>query len=239
MRRPLVVPPRAVLLAYLNAHADFALGPSNIVRSVRALDPQHELGRIERTMVDVIRTSPTGILDRASILERASGLGVNANSVSVTLTYSPVIEHLGTDLWTVRGTLVDPVVIEAARRANSMRPKEHRVIDYGWTSEGELWIAARIPASFESYVFNVPSAVSRLVIGRDFVAVDADGNDCGRIRVYDYGAVTGFVPFLRRAGADEDDMLFLRFNLSAARTTLSLVGDDELDSIGSHGAQAH
>lgn len=231
MGRPLLVPPRAVLAAYLAAHPEFVLQQDSTVRSVRPLDYRSELGPIERTVVEVIRSSPSSVLDRASVLQRTTALGVNANSASIALTYSSTIEHLGTDLWTIRGAIVDPVVVESVRRSKALRVRERRVLDYGWSNDGHLWVAARIPESIEAFVFGVPSPVSRYLAGRDFDASDMDGNPSGRIRVYDYGAATGFVPFLRRAGADEGDLLLMRFDLVASTAVLSVIGNDDLDTL--------
>ncbi len=231
MGRSLIVPPRATLSAYVTAHPEFVFTEQGTVKSIRPLDYRSELGRIEQALVDLIRTSPFNVLDRASILSAAAKRGVNTNSASITLSYSPVIEHLGVDLWTIRGAKVDPSAVEALRATNNARPRERRVIDHGWTANGELWLAARVPSVIESFVIGAPSAVNRIVGGRDFAATTDAGNPCGRLRVYDYGQVTGFVPFLRRAGADDEDILMIRFNLTSATCMLSVMSEEELDDI--------
>jgi hypothetical protein len=227
--RILVLPPRNVLAAYFNAHSDFVLLSDGLVKPVRPLDYRIELGTLERVIVDTLRSVPTFVLDRVSIADGCMERGINPRSVGTMLTYSPVIEHLGTGLWTLRGCKPDPAVVESIRRANALRPRQQRVVDYGWTPEGELWISVRLPHDFASQVFGVPGAIRRFVAGRDFAAVDADGVSCGRIRIYEPGQCTGCQPFLDRAGGDEGDLLLLRFNLTEERVVLDLANDDSLD----------
>ena len=126
---------------------------------------------------------------------------------------------------------MDPAAIEAFRNENAIRPREHRVVDFGWTRDGELWIAIRLPQHFENQVFGIPSALERLLAGRDFDAVDDDGVSCGRVRVYSSGQAAGYAPFLRRSGADEGDLLIVRFDLALGSVILGLTDDDGLDEL--------
>ena len=122
-------------------------------------------------------------------------------------------------------------VREAIRQANALRPREKRVIDFGWTSEGSLWVAVRLPKDADLQVFHIPTAVSRFVEGRDFPAHTEAGDSCGRIRVQEYGTCYGHAEFLRRAGADEGDILQISFDLIRGGATLALIDDESLEEM--------
>src|SRR5439155_6115113 len=122
----------------------FTVEEDGRIGSVVPLDYRVELGPTDRMLVDVLRASPSGVLDRASFESGCLVRGMNQNTFSVYTTYSPVLEHLGTDIWALRGVRVDPAAVEAVRRANAQRPREPRVQDYGWTGEGDLWMGVRL-----------------------------------------------------------------------------------------------
>ena len=122
----------------------------------------------------------------------------------------------------------DPAAVEALRHANALRQKEKRVLDHGWTANGQLWVAARLPSDQSgSFVFGMPGAIKRYLAGRQFAVKDDDGVDYGSIRVNDEGSSYGFSPFLRQRGADEGDILIAEFDLNRG-TALLRLGDDEL-----------
>jgi hypothetical protein len=231
--RVLVVPPRSVLLAYYHVHLDFVVLDGDMVKSVRPLDYRNEIRGVERVLVEVLQSTPTRVMDHTSFAEGCTERGVNPSTLRTMATYSPVVEHLATGLLTLRGTQVDPASVEAIRQANAVRPRERRVVDFGWLSDGRLWIAFRLPADIESQVFGIPGAVKRFIAGQDFEGLAEDGSSCGRIRVYDYGISAGYGTFLKRAGADEGDVLMAKFDLVRRSVELSLTDDEELEGITS------
>ena len=224
-------PPREILTAYYRAHPDFVLHEDGTVRSVLPLDYRIELGPTEQVMVTVIRGSPAGVMDRQSFGDACVERGVNPNTLWTMATYSSVMEHLGTSLWTLCGTIVDPAAVEALRRENALRPREKRIVDHGWTPDGLLWVAMRVPSVNDSMVFYIPTAVQRYLAGRDFPAVTEDGVPCGTIRVYLGGNSGGYPPFLRSQGADEGDILLARFSLPNSSVVLSIIDDDALEEL--------
>jgi hypothetical protein len=114
------------------------------------------------------------------------------------------------------------------RQANALRQKEKRVLDHGWTADGQHWVATRLPSAHSgSFVFGMPGAIKRYLAGRQFVAKDDDGIDHGSVRINDEGSSYGFGPFLRQRGADEGDILIAEFDLNG-RIALLRLGDDEL-----------
>lgn len=223
---PITVPPRAVLTLFYEEHPEFAV-KDGMVSSTQDLDWRDELRPTERVLVEVLRSAPGCILDRASCVRACTEKGLNENTLSLYLSYCAIISHPSTDVWSLRGVPVDPVTVEAVRQASSDRPKARRVLDHGWTSSGRLWAAARLRESLGSWVFSIPGAIRHYVAGRSYPAVDESGATCGTVGITSEGLSYGYGPFLQRRGADEGDVLVVEFDLTEQRAILRL-GDDVL-----------
>ena len=198
---PLVTPPRAVLQEFYRLHPDFSIDSKGLVGAVGQLDYGRELNPTERVLLEVIRSSPACLLDRNSLSRSCSAMGMNPNTFSQYLSSSPVISHVGTDMWSLRGTRLDPAAVEALREANAARPYAKRIIDHGWTESGDLWLAARLPETPSHFVLGIPSAIRRFVVGREFPATDEHGLGAGTVRVNLEGVSYGYGPYLARRGA--------------------------------------
>jgi len=116
-------------------------------------------------------------------------------------------------------------------RANAARPREKRVLEYGWTQDGGLWLAARIPLLVSSYMFSVPLGIRRIVSGQSFLIEDSEGVECGSLRIDEGGLATGLTPFLLKRGADEDDIVLIEFDLPGAKARVHLTDDDLLEEL--------
>lgn len=224
----LVVPPFVVLKGFLQTHAEFEVQGEDVATAM-PLDYTKELGNAERILVEVLRASPAGVMDRETFAEGCLARGMNENTFSVLSTYSSVLEHIGIDIWKLRGVKVDPTAVEAVRIANRLRPREKRVLEYGWSDDGTLWIAVRVPRmSKQNMVFGCPGAVQRYLVGQEFQCKTKEGNhDCGTVVFNDAGMSYGYGPFVRRYGLDADDILLAAFDLSTNVVTLS-AGTEEL-----------
>lgn len=230
VRRISIVPPRTILASFYEAHPAFELDSEGRVGSVEPIDYRLELGATERVLVDVFRRSPAGVLDRASLEDACEKEGMNLNTLSVYSTYSPILEHLGIDLWALRGVPVDPSAVEALRRANAQRPREKRICDYGWTPQGRLWVGVRMPRRPDrGLVVGIPGAIDQYVLGRRFTARAEDGSIVGAIAVDEKGTSWGYGPYLSRYGADEGDILRIEFDIVGEEVTLRLGGDELMD----------
>lgn len=223
----LIVPPRTVLEAFYRAHPGFTVDESGNVGSTEVLDYKMELGQAEQLIVNVLRSSPPCVLDRETLISACGQRGINENTLSISLTYSPVVEHLGIDLWTLRGIRVDPAAVEAFRIANQQRPREKRFMDHGWTPKGTLWVASRLPASLSGYILYIPASIRRFLVAGEFVAQSDSGAPCGTLKLGETGTSWGYTSFLSMHGADEGDILIVEFDLVTKKATLHL-GDDEL-----------
>jgi hypothetical protein len=121
----------ARLRAYYEAHPEFIVEDGEMIKACEPLDYRVELALSETILVDVLRSSPACVLDRASLATECTRRSMNVNTFSINLSYSPVVLHLGTDVWSLRGVRVDPAAVEAVREANALRQKERRVLDHG------------------------------------------------------------------------------------------------------------
>jgi hypothetical protein len=228
---PLVVPPRSVLKAFFEAHPEFTIEADGLVTSAKPLDYRNELTGTEEVLVDVLRSTSSGVLDRTTYARRCAERGMNLHTFSQYLSFSPVINHLGTDLWSLRGVRVDPASVEVLRQMNALRPGEKRIVDYGWSESGLLWVTVRVPELTASPVAVIPIAVRRFLANREFAARDETNNEAGRIRVSEDGVCYGFAPYLRRRGADGGDLLMLKFDIGSSAVDLQLSDEEFLESV--------
>lgn len=226
-RLNLTVPPTAVLRSFLDDHPDFVVDAAGDVRPATPLDYRVELGESDRILVDVFRSSPTMVLDRTSVLTGCAERGANLQTASIDLTYSCVIEHLDVNIWTLRGADINPAAVEALRRANALRPREKRVLDFGWTPSGRIWIAAAVPPETQTFVIGCPAGARPYLISQKFEALTVDELPCGTVAVTDEGTIYGLGPFVQISGADAGDLLIMEFDI-AAKTALLRLGDEEL-----------
>ena len=126
---------------------------------------------------------------------------------------------------------VDPAAVEAVREQNALRPREARVQDFGWSSDGKLWVAWTLPRLTGSPVFGVPGAIKRYVAGRSFSAKPKDTDRAvGKIGVTDDGMSYGYAQFIRYIGGDEGDLLIAEFDLAQAEVRLSANDDRILEN---------
>lgn len=231
----LVTPPSDVLASFFKHSPEFKLIDSSVAPA-SPLNYQQELGDSERTLVEVFRSTATGVLDRRSVIEACTARGMNENTTSILLTYGPSIEHVGVDIWKLRGVQVDPSAVEALRSANALEPREKRVLSYGWRPSGKLWIATRVPYTQANVVVGVPGTMRRYLDERTFLAVDvASGERCGQISVNGEGTSFGYGAFLRVSGAEHGDVMLAEFDVATDKVELSLADEsvlyaDELES---------
>jgi len=227
---PLVTPSQDVLEQFYAAHPDFNIDNNSNVTCTQVLDYRKELGTVEQGIVDYIRSTPNHLTDRLSLMKACLKEGLNESSLSVYLTYSTVTENISTDIWSLRGSKPSPAAVEAVRRSNALRPKEKSVLNYGWHSNGNLWIATRIRIPVGSFVFGPPHAVKAHLLDCSFEARDEHDIACGTVKCTD-NFVFGMGMFLRRRGADEGDVLITEFDLANKTAILSLGNETTLETL--------
>jgi len=221
------------MLAFYKANQAFHVDELGNVSFGTPLDYRQVLGATEQIIVDVLRTSPTGLMDRETLWRECEARGLNANTLSIWATYSPILEHVSTSIWALRGIRVDPAALEALRKALALRPRERCVIDYGFTpEEGKIWLAARLPAVGVSLnAIGIPAAIAPYLLGRRFRELGPSGENTGTIVINEAGGCWGFSRFLRRVGADEGDVLIMTFDLRKETAELRTSGEEELQEL--------
>jgi hypothetical protein len=228
----LSTPPSNVLTTFFERNPEFRIQDGN-VRPIHPLDYREQLGDVDKALVEVFRSTATGVLDRRGVVEACLARGLNESSVSIFLTYSPIVEHIGLDIWKLRGVGVDPAAIEALRQANAGGPTEKRLLNFGWRGDGRLWIACRLPYALASFVLGIPGSLRRYLTDRKFAARDkATGSTCGTIVVNENGSSFGYSPYLRISGAEPNDVMLIEFSIQDVSVELSLVDDFVLDADG-------
>ncbi len=225
----LVVPPLHVMKEFFERHSNFKVEGDFVYPSV-PLDYRKELGETDRILVEVLRSSPVGVMDRTSFANGCLARGMNENTFSIYSSYSCILEHVGIGIWKLRGVAVDPAAVEAVRISNQLKPREKRVLEHGWASDGKLWIAARVPRlSKQSMVIGCPDAIQRYLVGQKFQCRTKEGNqECGTVAVDEKGTSYGYGPFIRRYGVDENDILLAEFDLATNTVNLSVAADELL-----------
>jgi hypothetical protein len=231
-RENLIVPPIAVIGAVLKDTREVVL--SGDLVSLR--DPTGHrtlIGEADRILVDVLRSSSTGLLDRTSLTRQCLARGMNEATFSVLSSYSPLLEHPAPGIWKLRGTVVDPAAVEAASQAFKDTPRERRILNYGWTRDGRIWIAVRIPEFASSLVVGIPRPLFEMLGGKTFSATFPDDLPCGAVTTSPKGEgwenAWGFSPFIRMAALEEGDVMKMTFDLRTGSVVLEQVDESSLE----------
>ena len=227
---PLNVPPRSVMGAFYSRHPEFQIS-GDFVALVRPLDYREELTSTEQTFVEVLRLSGGGVMDRSTLGRHCCDeRNMNPYTFSQYLTFSPIICHLGTDLWSLRGVQVHPGAVDSLVRASAEKIPGRRVVDYGWSPSGALWVAVTVPDFFEHATITIPAAVRKVVASREFQGTDEAGVAVGTVKINEMGKCYGFPRFIRRRGADAGDLLMMEFTLGTSSVRMQLIGEEALES---------
>lgn len=224
----LIVPPSFILMKYFDKHPSFEI-ENDLVKYKEPLDYKQELGTSESAFVDVIRTTPSGLIDRETLAKLCHAKGVSEAFFGILTSYSPILDHVDMNIWKLRGTNIEPATLEAIRKSKSSTSREKRSIDYGWNDDGTLWLAAKVPYNRETFVLLVPSAVGRFVAGLEFNVFSKEDNlECGIIKLDDKGLSWGYYTYIKKYGLDSGDILVIEFNLEKKIVFLSRDYEDYL-----------
>lgn len=221
------VPSSTVLKTFFLDHPSYSISDDDFVTCQHHLDYRVVLGDLEQSLVDIFRASANNILDRASIRAACAKRNLNMHSVEIALTYSPIIEHLDVNIWTIRGTEILPETVDAVRHANSLRPLNKRLQGYGWTAAGNAWIGVKVPDAVHNFVVGIPGSLLRFLRAQEFSIHSKDDTVRGKFSSSEDGVLYGFNRVLKEMDAEEGDVLIFEFNLVSSKAHLK-VGDAEL-----------
>lgn len=107
-----IVPTRVAVGEFLALHPEFAV-EGKTVQAVESLDYHDVLGPVAAQVVDVLKSSPYRVMDRASLMDAVVRAGVSAATINVWTTYAEWIEHFAPNMWGLRGAQTRTGVTDA------------------------------------------------------------------------------------------------------------------------------
>lgn len=159
----------------------------------------------------------------AEFEKRCLEIGINKRTFSVYLSYSPIIAKIAPGIYALRGSKIPPGIVESLKRD---RKPQKVISDYGWTSDGEIWIAIKLSeAILRIGVFSIPSGMKTFIQG-EFAFKAADGAAIGNLRIRDCNGWS-LSSFFTRRGGEVGDYLVLVFDLKN-RIVKAHIGDVNL-----------
>ena len=222
-------PPREVLARLCEDSGLYRREGDRIVGGANLPDWRDVLGKIERGLVEILfERGP--VMRKDELVQVAVGeKGLNRNSVSVYLTYSPVLERYAPGVWGLRGA---PVTAAEIQTLIPPRVRYQVLQDHGWTRDGRIWVAYRLsPAVVESGVLGTPAALRGVARG-PFALFAEGGRAVGTLVIEDN--IWGISSFLRRWGVEAGDYLVITLDLSERKATIA-VGAEDLSLRYQHG----
>ena len=215
------VPPQRVLLE-LCRQAEGYLVEGGMVSTASPVAWGDALGETEQILLLALEANGT-VMQRKGLEELCVDLGMNRSTFSVYLGHSPIIARYAPGVYGLRGADVEPGLVESLI---SPRRRGRVLKDYGWTTDGRVWLGFQLSeAMISSGVFTVPAAMKTFANGEFLLKVE-DGSPIGTAVIQESGA-WGLGPFFRRRGGEPGDHLILVFDL-AAREAVVHIGDADL-----------
>ena len=201
--------PRSVLPAFCRA-AGFTVSDDGEVSCSSPLALEKEVGPAERLLLGVLRDNG-GVMTGTRLRREAAMRGQNINTTFQYLSYSPVIERVAQLVYAVRGSSVDPALVETVRRqSRSNRSRAPVFTDTGWTADGAVWLGYHLSeATVASGVVSVPASIRTVIGTREFELFASDGAGLGLLSISESGSAWGFGRFFRRRGVEAGDYLIL------------------------------
>ena len=191
------------------------------VLAAEPLDYREVLENTEETLVDIFRKHGP-VLDRATAVDLGEQFGLDRTTTGLYLGWSPIIERLVVNRYTLRGAEVPAGTLEAMRSAT---PRVRVQRGYGWMSTGRLWVGYVLSQpAIDSGVVGVPSALKLELEGRYALAPPIE--ELGEVAT-DGTNLWGLYRIFRHYAAEAGDALVLEFDVGA-RLVYAFVGGEEL-----------
>ena len=217
------VPPQRVILE-LCRQADGYLVDSRTVSTASPVAWGDALAETEQILLLALGEHGP-VMHRKELEELCVDLGMNRSTFSVYLGHSPIIARYAPGVYGLRGADVEPGLVESL-----ISPRRWGKVlkDYGWTTDGNVWLGFQLSqAMISSGNFTVPAAMKTFVSG-EFLLKAEDGSLVGAAVVQESGA-WGLGPFFRRRGGEPGDHLVLVFDLTAREAVVQIGDADLLD----------
>jgi hypothetical protein len=206
-----MVPPTvAGLRAFCEWHDQFIVD-DNGIGATAELDLNTELGVEAALLVELIRMSPNGVLDRTSLMETAEAFGIKLSTAGVYLTFHPAFVQLDRNAWTVRGTQVSPDVVTAVQREARERTRtENHDFRVGIAPDGRPWFLLAVTSNFRLTGVLLRRWLPAGTPSTRFELTDRRGEPCGTAVYNDETGFThGFGTYVRRFGLRVGEYVYL------------------------------
>lgn len=227
-RRLPTPPPAAVLAEVYECHPAFVV-EHGLVSSSTPIDPS-VVGPLNRSIVDLLRRAPGGVLSRSELLDACHRAGLNLTSVNLYTTYSECLERIGPALFAPRGAEVPAPDEVAAMRTASRRPADCSL--FGRMPDGRPWMAGWVTAgTWANGVVHVPAALRPALEGRRFACQAGDGSPVTTLGVDGHGNSWGWTGYLRRAGVQPGQLVRAVFDTEAGTAALEVVRAEDLPPV--------
>lgn len=203
-----IVPPPDAILAFAEASPHFTMD-RDLISPVTPLDYHEVLGAVAASVVDVIKASPYGVMDRASFNQACEDVGISRNTLNVWTSYAEWLERVARNVWGPRGVRVSPAVVAEIQNAARVRAaaEPHRT-DWEWTPDGRIALTMDVDTStYYSAVWTFEDSLRKTIGARRFTAWAAD-QDAGTITIgSEHNWVWGWAPAMRLMGVRAGDVL--------------------------------
>jgi hypothetical protein len=228
----LVAPTITGLRAFCEWHDQFAVDDNELSTTV-PLDLNAELGVEAALLVELIRMSPNGVLDRTSLMETAEAFGMNLSTVGLYLTFHPAFVQLDRNAWTVRGTAVAPDVVAAVQRqARARSLTENRDFRAGVTPNGRPWVILAVTSNFRLTGVLLRRWLPAGTPSARFELTDGRGEACGTAVYNDETGFThGFGIYVRRFGLRVGEYVYMCADPDEETASITHGSSDEVSRL--------
>jgi hypothetical protein len=215
-------PPSGVLLELCKSISDLHTD-GNIVRAGHRLDWKRVLTGVEKTFVRILLESGP-VMSRKDLERECLATGMKRATFYVYLDYSPLIAKYARGVFGLRGARIEPGIVDELSPVHRRSKVLH---DYGWTANGEIWLAFRLSDNtIATGIVSVPAAMSRYIQG-EFTLKTEDETPIGILNAGTAYSAWGLGALFRRRGGEPGDYLVIVFDLKE-RTAAAQIGDASL-----------
>jgi hypothetical protein len=220
-----LVPPKRILAKILMKEFGESYGlelDGDVLTARTPLSPHDILAYQEQQMYDIFEANGR-VMSRVDLERKATVKGINLSSFHIALSYWPIIDCYAKGVYGLRGTRVQPGLVEA------LAPKDFKKVrtvkDYGHLKDGRIWVVAALsdynvryatiglPAALRDYV----GGAYAIRVGREQTSYESSVS-VGQIRLLGH--------FLKASGAEAGDYILLVFDNENSAVSVSLGGEN-------------
>ena len=177
-------------------------------------------------MVDVLKASPYGVMDRASFNQACEDAGIAKGTYTVWTTYAEYLELIVRNVLGLRGVKVSPGVVKEIQQAARIRAAaEPHQTRWEWTPDGRIALTMDVnTSSYSSGVWTFDASLRNTIGARRFAAW-VDGERAGEIAIgEEHNWVWGSAPAMRLTGARRGDVMRAVLNLQLGTAEINKGG---------------